>query len=208
MAEPLRFLSPPQGGLERHSALAGLSDLLPDLAPGVRLDEMPFPGQLLLRGKGEAFFAAVQDVLGCLPPLRPNYVEEGERSEILWLGPDRWLILLSGGQEEVITRRLNQAFATGGVKSAAVVDQSDSHSVFHLYGPNARDLLLKGCALDLHPSNMPPRRCARTLIAGMPILLQTLQGDDRVGSVVYRVLVVNSMASFFVKWLVCGCEAY
>jgi sarcosine oxidase subunit gamma len=208
MAEPLRFLPPPQGGLERHSALADLSDLLPDLAPGVRLDEMPFPGQLLLCGKGEAFFAAVQDVLGCPPPLMPNHVGEGERSEILWLAPESWLVLLSGGQEEVISRRLKQAFVAGGVGSAAVIDQSDSRVVFHLYGPNARNLLEKGCALDLHPSAMPPGRCARTLIAGMSILLQTLQGDSRVGPVVYRVLVANSTASSFVKWLVCGCEAY
>lgn len=208
MVEPLRFLPPPQGGLDRHSALGGLCDLLPDLAPGVRLDEMPFPGQLLLRGKGEAFHAAAQEVLGGALPITPLLVEAGERCEILWLSPDSWLILLTGGQEEVTARRLSQVFVAADVKAAAVIDQSDSRTVFHLYGPKAYDLVAKGCSLDLHPSVMTPQRASRILFAGVPILLQTLAGDDRVGSVVYRVIVENSYAQFLVKWLAKGCEGY
>jgi sarcosine oxidase subunit gamma len=138
----------------------------------------------------------------------PTYVTAAHQSEILWLGPDRWLVLLSGGQEDVVTRRLQQAFSSGGAESTLVLDQSDSRTVFHLYGPNARDLLAKGCALDLHPVAFPPQRCTSTLLADVPILLQTLQGDDRVGPVVYRILVVNSYVQFLVQWLVCSCEAY
>jgi sarcosine oxidase subunit gamma len=208
MAEPLRFLQPPQGGLDRHSALGDLCDLLPDLAPGVRLDEMPFPGQLLLRGQGAAFHRAAQEVLGAALPTMPVTVASGERCEILWMSPDSWLILLTGGQEDVVARRLQQAFVAAEVRTAVVIDQSDSRTVFHLYGPKVHDLLAKGCSLDLHPSVMPPGRVTRTLFAELPILLQTLAGDDRVGTVVYRVLVENSYAQFLVQWLAQGCEGY
>jgi hypothetical protein len=80
MAEPLRFLQPPQGGLDRHSALGDLCDLLPDLAPGVRLDEMPFPGQLLLRGQGGSRGSwrgfADHALVGCIGGALRDFVDE------------------------------------------------------------------------------------------------------------------------------------
>ncbi|MEX2650023.1 MAG: sarcosine oxidase subunit gamma family protein, partial [Alphaproteobacteria bacterium] len=54
-------------------------------------------GQVVLRGKPPALARAVRDVVGCALPEKPCTIERG-RDAVLWLAPDRWLIVSSARQ--------------------------------------------------------------------------------------------------------------
>ena len=59
----------------------------------------------------------------------------------------------------------------------ALTDVSDGLVTFTLAGPSARDVLAKGCPLDLHPRAFTPGSCARSLLAKADVLLH-LHADE------------------------------
>jgi heterotetrameric sarcosine oxidase gamma subunit len=111
------------------------------------------------------------------PPLAPNTVA----GDALWLGPDEWLVL--GGREEDYP------------DACAAVDVSANRVCLELSGPEAADVLARGCALDLHPSVFPPGRCAQTLLARAQVILY--RTDERT----FRLLVRPSYADYLRAWL-------
>lgn len=50
-------------------------------------------------------------------------------------------------------------------------DVSAGRRVWRIDGPNARDLMARGCSIDTHPRSMPAGRCAQTLFAQTHVLL-------------------------------------
>jgi sarcosine oxidase subunit gamma len=75
-----------------------------------------------------------------------------------------------------------------------VVDVSANRTVVELAGDGRFDLLAQGCALDLHPRAWRPGRCAQTLLARVPVLLQEREGAT-------RVFVRASFAAHLAGWL-------
>ena len=63
-------------------------------------------------------------------------------------------------------------------------------------GPNARDVLAKGCPLDLHPSVFRPGDCAQTLLAKANVTLRCV--DDAPS---YELTVRRSFADYAAPWL-------
>jgi sarcosine oxidase subunit gamma len=114
-------------------------------------------------------------------PVEPNTVAEVDGREVLWLGPDEWLVL--GGTEADFP------------DAAAAVDVSANRVVFELAGSAARDVLSHGCSVDLHPSVFGPGRCAQTLLARAQVILQ--QTDDET----FRIFVRPSFAPYVCAWL-------
>lgn len=155
----------------------------------------PLPGQLDLRGAPDdaGFRAAARGALGFDLPTVPNTVAFGGNLAALWLGPDEWLI--AGPFDEVA--RLAEALksALQDVRSA-LVDVSAARTVLELTGPWARDVLEKGCPLDLHPRAFGPGRCAQTVLARAQVVLE--QTDE---TPAYRLFVRASFARYLAHWL-------
>jgi sarcosine oxidase subunit gamma len=89
---------------------------------------------------------AVGRVLGAALPLEPNTFARTGDGEIIWLGPDEWLVTSATAQPEEFEDEL------GWVVSAydgAAVDVSAQRTGIRVGGPVARELLSFGCALDL-----------------------------------------------------------
>lgn len=195
MAEPLRFPAPPAGGPMRRSPLGPATGILEALPAGVQVEEVPFPGQIALRGRSDdsAFQEAVERVIGLRLPAGTGLVVTGPEIEVLALGPDEWLAVLAAGQEKKLVPALERALAG---RSAAVVDVTDALTVFHLSGGRVHDLLAKGCPLDLHPRAFPPGRCARSLLGVVPVILQRLEADA-----LFRLYAAPSDARNLVAWL-------
>jgi sarcosine oxidase subunit gamma len=84
-----------------------------------------------------------------------------------------------------------------------VVNVSAHRTTIDVRGPLARDLLAKGCSLDLHPSVLTPDRCAQVLLARAPVLL--LPHADGAG---LRLLVRSSFAGYVADWLLDACVEY
>ncbi len=134
--------------------------------------------------------SAAETALACKLPLTPNKSVAAGARVALWLGPDQWLILLPAADAGALARGL-------AGHAASVVDVSDLRAVFELAGPSARDVLRKGCAIDLHPRVFGPGDCALTALARVRVAL--CQVDDRPA---YRILIERSYAVYLWDWLI------
>ena len=160
----------------------------------VGVEEEPFLAQVGVRlHPGAGGPSAAEAALGFALPATPNTTAAGAGRTALWLGPDEWLIVAAPGAETALEVELGEALA-GGLGS--VVDSSANRTAIVLRGPAARDVLAKGCALDLHPRAFGPGRCAQTLLARAQVVLEQL--DD---APAYRLLVRGSFADYLGTWL-------
>lgn len=155
---------------------------------------MASTGHANLRGRPDDvhFVQAVESVLGQSLPLEPNTVSEG-RHRLFWLGPDEWL--LSTNRDELSELLGGLAEAVQGLH-AAVNDLSGGQILLRLRGPIAGEVLAAGCTLDLHPTALPPGRCAQTGLGKSAVLLCPL---DSIGS--FDLFVRRSFADYLLRWL-------
>jgi sarcosine oxidase subunit gamma len=171
---------------------------------GIRLGEREFYGQINLRGdpRKSAFMDAVFAVTGCPLPTKPNTSSGPENLQIgprpLWLAPGEWLVVTSPGTKEEVAKSLADVTAGCG---GAVTDVSDARTVIALSGQYARDVLMKGCSLDLHPAAFIPGRCAQSLLARATVILYHGTDPVRVGESVFEIYVARSFADYLWRWL-------
>lgn len=83
----------------------------------------------------------------------------------LCLGPGEWLIV----QHE------HAVVFDVPAQGLALVDLSDGVASLEVSGSAVREVLSKGCGLDLHPRSFPPGRCARTRLAQIPLVIECLE---------------------------------
>jgi len=191
----------------RKSALAQLglaSHTTNDTAAaGVVMSEHPFRAIVNLRGKSDdaAFLAAAETALGTALPTTPNTAATGKETTVIWLGPEEWWVVFESDEASA-----ERALADGLRVSldgllAAVVEVGESRTCIRVAGPHARDLLAKGCALDLHPSVFGgPGHAAQSLMAKAPVLLHQV-ADDAQGQAVFEIYVLRSFAEYLWLWL-------
>ncbi len=79
---------------------------------------------------------------------------------------------------------------------AAIIDQSHGKHVFALEGPQARDLLMRGCRLDLRDGAFPAGATGTTIIGQLTVTLLCDAPDSA-----YRLLVGASFAEALADWL-------
>jgi sarcosine oxidase subunit gamma len=124
-------------------------------------------------------------------PTAPNTWRSSGGPEALWLGPDEWLVVAEPGSVPAILAELERALA--GLHHS-VVDVSADRAVVDLAAQDRVELLARGCGLDLHPRSWREGRCAQTVLARVPVLLQE---RDRAT----RIFVRPSFAGHLVDWL-------
>lgn len=161
----------------------------------IQLREMPFLAQINLRGDAgaPAFCKAVQDVVGFELPVEPNTTAGSGIVSALWLGPDEWLLVGFPDTEEGLVLRLRRHLR--GIHNS-VINVSDARTVIELSGTRSRELLAKGCGLDLRPRSFRAGRCAQTVLAHASVLLQLTDAAP-----VWRLYVRNSLADYLATWL-------
>jgi sarcosine oxidase subunit gamma len=175
--------------------------LAPDrLAPrGVRLGELSGLGKIDLRGDpGErAFMTGVGRVLDLLLPTEPNTSATKGSITALWLGPDEWLLTCPIDDTAFFVNSLRQAL---NGTHCAITEVSDGRVALSLAGPSARDVLAKGCPLDLHPRSFTSGSCAQSLLAKAAVLIH-LVADDPAAGLAFEVYVARSFAQYLWDWL-------
>jgi sarcosine oxidase subunit gamma len=162
------------------------------------LAEIPFVDMLNLRGDASnpAFAKAVLDTCGLHLPIKPNTASIDPQRQLLWLGPDEWLLKLRDRQGDAVGTALHQALAG---QHSAVVDVGHGFTTLLLQGPGSTDLLARGCPLDLHPRAFPTGALAQSHIAKAGATVLCLYAGIQ-----YEVTVRRSFADYLVRWL---CEA-
>lgn len=109
-----------------------------------------------------AFLASANALLGAALPLKPNTGVAGTHGDVLWLGPDAWLLV--SRESETINDRL-------AIENGLLTDVSHGRAAWQIGGPRTLELLAKGCSLDLHPRVFRPGDCAQTALAHVAVLL-------------------------------------
>jgi sarcosine oxidase subunit gamma len=127
---------------------------------------------------------------GSLPfePPEPNSTTTWNGRDVLWLGPDEWLVVGDAGTEDSIRRELEDLMSD---HHHSVVDVSANRIVFDL--TDGLEHLSSGCGLDLDPARWRPGMCAQTVFAQAQVILHQL--DERTT----RVFVRPSFADYFVE---------
>ncbi|MFN0262727.1 sarcosine oxidase subunit gamma [Tepidamorphus sp. 3E244] len=182
----------------RLSPLEPMGHRLVALSSGksVAITEKPFTIQIGLRGKaGDSVFSkAVKSATGVALPEDACSVSSAGDTSILWLGPDEWLVVAPDAEDSDLLSKLESGLET---VSSAVVDLTGNRTVIELSGPRARDVLEKGCRLDLHPDAFPVGRVAGTLMAHTQLFLEKLSGEPET----FRLYVRASFARHMAEWL-------
>ncbi|MFO1350934.1 MAG: sarcosine oxidase subunit gamma family protein [Gammaproteobacteria bacterium] len=160
----------------------------------VKLGERALLGQVNLRGdpSDAGLIQSLASIFGVEWPVQPNTASEGGGGVICWLGPDEWLIQVAQGEEGEVIAELRAAL---GGRHAAVVDVSSGFVVITLGGRRARDVLAKGCSLDLHLKAFRHGQCAQTLLAKAGVLLRPCADGTM------EITVRRSFAEYLWMWL-------
>ncbi|GAA3743453.1 sarcosine oxidase subunit gamma [Spinactinospora alkalitolerans] len=164
--------------------------------------ELPFQTQIGLRTdpKGPAV-ERIGAAIGATPPTEPGEVAVAGELSVLWMGPDEWLVVGPERAHRHVQSALRSAL---GDEHGAVTDLSAHRTTIAVRGPRARDVLSKGCAIDLHPRRFGRDRCAQTLLARAQVILVCLDQDIPD----YRLLVRSSFARYVADWLTDAAAEY
>ena len=189
MSEAMTSLWQPRGAWEgaarigRHGAAAGPAGIRLKLREGFGLATV-----IAAEGKEADLRTALADRFGPSLPEAGTAIFDGETG-LVWSAPGQWLAVAPSPRD---LRDLPEALR--GV--AAVTDQSDSRALVRISGVQARAMLAKGAAVDLHPRAFGPGRAAVTSIAH--IAVQFWQRD---AGPTYDLTVARSFAGSFWRWL-------
>jgi sarcosine oxidase, subunit gamma len=121
---------------------------------------------------------AAADPLPFAAPVE-NAVSAWNDRDVLWLGPDEWLVVAQPNAVSTIVRELEDALS-GHHRS--ILDVSANRIVFELI--DGLEALSSGCGLDLHPTRWRPGMCAQTLFGQAQVILH--QRDERTTRVFVR----------------------
>ncbi|GAA3633518.1 hypothetical protein GCM10022223_59820 [Kineosporia mesophila] len=141
------------------------------------------------------------EVLNTTPPVQPNTWAATPDGQMVWLGPDEWLVTSRDQQPHELESTLREAVKERG---GAAVDVSAQRLSLRLSGVLARDLLSLGCSLDLHPSVFTVGSSAQTALGMTNVVLLALDsaGED------YRIFVRSSFAGYLADWIVDASAEY
>jgi len=163
-------------------------------AAGVTLSERPFRAAINIRGAVDRL-EELESVIGLPLPVQPLQSVSGDRITVLSLGPDEWLLVVDDA-DGTVAEQLVIALRTGLTGAGtAVTDVSDSYAVIGVEGVNVRDLLAKGCPLDLYPTKFHVGEAAQTLIGRADVILHQI--DDKG----FDLYVRRSFAEYLWLWL-------
>ncbi len=192
---------------QRQSPLAHLHlearALAPRVEAGVLMREQSLQGQLALRGnpRSRKIKSVVKKVFGADLPVEANTASESEEGRrLLWLGPDEWLAVVPDGHEAQAVLDLEAAMPE---EHFAVADVSGSRTIISLSGARARDVLMKGCSLDLHPRVFNAGKCAQSNLARCHMLLHQVAATPA-----YDLYVHRSFADYLWRWLEDAAKEY
>lgn len=137
--------------------------------------------------------AAIAAALGIMVAATPNHAIQKDGVTILWVGPDRWLVVEPDRPGRELVARLSEALTS---TPAVLVDLSHGRTVFRITGRSSRDLLAKGCGIDFHPRAFPAGSCAQSLLGHVGALLHAV---DEAPS--FDLYVARSFALTVWEWL-------
>jgi sarcosine oxidase, subunit gamma len=184
------------------SPLQGYSEKFAHLAPTVTLSEEPFVAMVDLWADPDGLAASqASAILGLDLPTTPSTYVSNDTVTVIGMGPEEWLITAGASSAAALETALRAAVGEHG---GAAIDVSAQRTTLRLSGPDAREVLAKGCSLDLHPKVFTKGTAAQTMLglAGVVLIALDAAGTD------YRILVRASFARYLADWLIDAAEEF
>ena len=188
--------------LTRRSPLHGWEPLFARLPESASLAEEPFVAMVDLWADPDGSAASqASAILGLDLPTTPSTYVSNDTLTVVWMGPGEWLITASTRSGAELEAQLRTAVGEHG---GAAIDVSAQRTTQRLSGPVAREVLAKGCSLDLHPKVFTKGTAAQTMLglAGVVLIALDDAGTD------YRILVRASFARYLADWLIDAAEEF
>jgi sarcosine oxidase subunit gamma len=135
--------------------------------------------------------AALDQVVGAVWPRETGAVASG-LVEVLCIGPTDWFVIGRNPEGSELYGELGAVLTGSPLRST---DVSQGLVRIEVEGPDVREFLLKGCSLDLHPDCFPAGRCARTRLAGVPVVLWCRDASR------FEVIVGASHREYLLAWI-------
>jgi heterotetrameric sarcosine oxidase gamma subunit len=130
-----------------------------------------------------------------LPAL--GHVGSGPAGLVLAVRPGRWLLLAAPAEPGTLSRSWQESCG----HCAAINELSAALRAFHISGEATRELLKRGCRLDLDPTHFPAGSAASTIMAQVPVTLAALAGG-------VLLLTPSSTGRHFREWLVAAAKPF
>jgi heterotetrameric sarcosine oxidase gamma subunit len=160
--------------------------------PGAVLEEQRPAAIAQINGAPvESRLASALGFLALDSAIEPRRASAGKGGTLLWTGPGQWLAVSSSTPAGVFVTNLRGALESSG---ATVTDLSHARSVIRIAGPKARDVMLKGCPLDLE--SFAGDDCACSLLGHFNVQIHCL------GAQSFDLYVFRSFGLALWEWLV------
>jgi sarcosine oxidase, subunit gamma len=174
--------------LLRTHPLEAWSDAFAGLPDAVGVTVEPYVAMLDVRLGQPASWPGVD-----LPTVPNTWAPTGA-GRAVWLGPDEWLLTSTTEVPQEWEARVRAAVVPLG---GSATDVSAQRIALRLTGARVRDVLARGCAIDLHPRVFGRGSSAQSTLglAGVVLLALGDAGDD------HLVLVRSSFAGYLAEWL-------
>jgi sarcosine oxidase subunit gamma len=150
------------------------------------------------RGKQTEAAAALGGIAGVEPKDGAGFVAR-DGITLLGCAPGQWVVVAQPHRAEGLISRLEQACKG----AASLANLSAGKEVVRISGARARDVLAKGCTIDLSPRSFKPGDAAVTRIGLIDAMLW--QVDD---APTFAIAIDRSIAASFWSWLAASAAAY
>ncbi len=147
--------------------------------------------------------AAIGKALGIECSIQAGVSNSDAHTQVSWNGPNSWMIVASDEEAGRAPGELLKLLQDAVGDLGAVVDQSHGRCGLRLSGSQARQVMAKNTAIDLHPRAFGPGRCALTSVAHMNATV--VQVDD---APTYDLFVIRSMARSFAHAIEQACKEF
>ncbi len=157
-------------------------------SPGVRIEDS--------RGRAIVQIFAVEGKIRAVERAlkiagTPGTATRRKRFSALPVCPGQWLLVSHAADKNFAVAVSKKLQGIGYVS-----EQSDSRIILAISGPKARQLMQKGCRLDLHPSVAKNGFCGQTRMAGVGVMIHQLDAAPT-----YELMVFSGFAQDFAEWL-------
>jgi len=145
---------------------------------------------LIIRGssKDNEFLMHAEELFGQSLPLDFNASNIGEHL-MYWMSPNEWLVVSQADIKNIIRNIKTEV-------NLHAIDQTGGLVQMTLQGKYARDLLAKGCTLNVDEGVFLQGQCVQTGLSKANILLSLIDDSPK-----FNLIVRRSYAEYVARWL-------
>ena len=173
---------------------------------GISIGELPFVNKINLRGNttDRVFMSNIGSVLDILIPTEPNTKIENKNLQVIWLGPNEWL--LNFINDESFTKIFEDLNNKLNPENTSITDISESKTIIRVEGIHTTELLRKFLILDIDSALNSNLKVAQTIFVKIPILIVRNHKDQETQS--FDIHLNRSHTNYLKDLLLDGCNQF